>query len=204
MTTAAAACAAVLVATGDSRRTAAVGCSLLVALLAPLLAIPIGLAAGGVVLARKLRARAERARMVDEEAAALAELTVIGLTGGLGIQTSLEIAARSVGGTVQAEVAALLRQARVGGLALTMGGAGGIGRDLYRAIGRAVATGSSLGETVTRIAHEANAEVVAARMQGVRRLPVMMLFPLTLLILPGFLLLTIAPALLAAFSRLEI
>jgi len=30
-----------------------------------------------------------------------------------------------------------------------------------------------------------------------------MLFPLTLLILPGFLLLTIAPAILDAFTRLE-
>jgi hypothetical protein len=48
-----------------------------------------------------------------------------------------------------------------------------------------------------------NAEQASARLEAVRRVPVLMLFPLTILILPGFLLLAIAPAIIDAFSRLD-
>jgi hypothetical protein len=85
-----------------------------------------------------------------------------------------------------------------------MAAAEGIGRDLYRTIGRTAATGAGVLDGVARIAAETSADVAAERLQAVRRLPVTMLFPLTLLILPGFMLLTIAPALLEAFRRLEI
>jgi pilus assembly protein TadC len=46
--------------------------------------------------------------------------------------------------------------------------------------------------------------LAASELEAVRKLPVTMLFPLTLLILPGFLLVAIAPAILDAFSRLEL
>ena len=195
---------ALMVTTVSVRRVVAVAGVALLTVGRPLFTVPIGLVAGGLLLARRLRARTERARVVSEDRAALAELTAIGLTGGLAIQPALEIAARGVGGPIQEETQALLRQARMSGMAAAMGSANGTSRDFYRAIGRAAATGSSLVDTVVRIADETYADINAARMQEVRRLPVTMLFPLTLLILPGFLLLTVAPALLDAFGRLEI
>lgn len=198
------ACALTLVMTplGLRQVLAATAVALLVTT-SPLVIVPIGLAASGVLLARHLRARTDRDRASREDRAALAELTAIGLTGGLAIQPSLEIAARGVGGPIAAETRALLLQARIRGMAAAMAGAPGQSRDFYRAIGRTAATGSSLVDTVIRIADEAYANINAARMQEVRRLPVTMLFPLTLLILPGFMLLTVAPALLDAFARLE-
>ncbi len=68
----------------------------------------------------------------------------------------------------------------------------------------AVASGQPVGDAVTTLADDINAELATQRLESVRRLPVAMLFPLTLLILPGFLLLTIAPSVLDAFSRLDL
>ena len=70
-------------------------------------------------------------------------------------------------------------------------------------LARAATTGSEVVDPVRRLADELNAEQAAARLETVRRLPVLMLFPLTVLILPGFLLLAIAPAIVDAFSRLD-
>jgi hypothetical protein len=172
--------------------------------MSPLLAAPAAVAAGTVMVWCRLRLRATQREQLSEDAALLADLTVLALTGGLGIQPALELASGALGGSMADEVDALLRRARVDGLATTMTGAGGAGRDLYRVIGRAVATGSALLDQVTRVADELHAEMGARRLRKVRRIPVAMLFPLTLLILPGFLLLTIAPALLDALLQLEI
>jgi len=186
------------------RLVAGFGAFVLVVSMSPLLAAPAAVAAGTVMVWCRLRLRATQREQLSEDAALLADLTVLALTGGLGIQPALELASGAVGGSMADEVDALLRRARVDGLATTMTGAGGAGRDLYRVIGRAVATGSALLDQVTRVADELHAEMGARRLRKVRRIPVAMLFPLTLLILPGFLLLTIAPALLDALLQLEI
>jgi hypothetical protein len=186
------------------RLVAGFGAFVLVVSMSPLLAAPAAVAAGTVMVWCRLRLRATQREQLSEDAALLADLTVLALTGGLGIQPALELASGALGGSMADEVDALLRRARVDGLATTMTGAGGAGRDLYRVIGRAVATGSALLDQVTRVADELHAEMGARRLRKVRRIPVAMLFPLTLLILPGFLLLTIAPALLDALLQLEI
>lgn len=184
------------------RVVAAIGLVASLATMVPPLIAPAALVFTWVMLRRRLRRRTMRAEQLREDAALLADLTALALTGGLGIQPALEIAAGAVGGPVADEVDTLLRRARVTGLAAAMAGAGGAGRDLYRVIGRSVATGSALLDQVTRVADELHADLGAARLQKVRRVPVAMLFPLTLLILPGFMLLTIAPALLDAFATL--
>lgn len=185
-------------------RVAVVAAAMAVALIAPLLVLPGAALAVVHLLLRRLRHRAAEKERRCEDAALLADLTALALTGGLGIQPALEIAAGAVGGEVSEEVDALLRTARVDGLATAMAGAAGAGRELYRVIGSAVATGSALVDQVTRIADELHAEAGARRLEKVRRVPVMMLFPLTLLVLPGFLLLTIAPALLDALAHLDL
>ena len=170
----------------------------------PALAVSVAAAAMGASGVRRIRGRTRCRRAALEHLAALADLTAIGLSGGLGIQAALTVAGQSLGGAIGDEIRALLRRARVIGLAAALSSAAGVGQDLYRVVGRAAATGSALLAPVARIAAESNAELAAAQLRAVRRLPVSMLFPLTLLILPGFLLLTVAPALLDAFGRLEI
>lgn len=181
-----------------------VAAATVIAVAAPFSVVPGALVGCGFLGWRRLRERTKEKERLREDAALLADLTGLALTGGLGIQPALEIAAGSVGGPLADEVDALLRQARVDGLAAAMTGAGGAAGQLYRVIGRAVNTGSALVDQVTRVADELHADLGAERLQKARRIPVAMLFPLTLLILPGFLLLTIAPALLDAIAHLEI
>jgi len=170
----------------------------------PVLIGPMALLAGILLLRKRFRARTAARKLAREDAALLADLTALALTGGLGIQPALELAAGAVGGQIADEVEALLRRARVEGIATAMAGARGAGRELYRVIGRAITTGSALLDQVIRVADELHADLGAKRLEHVRKVPVALLFPLTLLILPGFLLLTIAPALLDAFTHLEI
>jgi Flp pilus assembly protein TadB len=177
------------------------GASLLVAV--PSLAFPA--ATVGTLLAAVRRWQQKR-RMADQlvtDAAMLCDLVTIALTGGLGLRASLALAASGVGGDLEQEVAALLRRAQVDGMATAMSEAAGAGKRLYGVLARASATGAEIGEAARRLADEMNAEQAAGRLEAVRKVPVLMLFPLTMLILPGFLLLAIAPAIIEAFSRLD-
>lgn len=182
---------------------AAIGLGFLGVATAPAAVVVLAGVAGVVALQRRLRARTRHREQLREDAALLADLTVLGLTGGLGIRQALEIAAGAVGGEVADEVAVLLRRAQIDRISAVLAGAGGAGRDLYRVIGRSVETGASLLDQATRVADDMHAALAATRLERVRKLPVAMLFPLTLLILPGFLLLTVAPAIVDAFLHLE-
>lgn len=181
----------------------AAGASVLAIQSAPWIAVPLG--AGWPLMRlrkRSLAARREAAKQ-GRDVAALAELTAIALTGGLGIRRSLEVAGETVGGPVGGEVAAVLNRMRIEGSA-ALAAVDGIASPLYRTLARAASSGAPPVESMSRLAEHLRSEQAAAREQAVRRLPVVMLFPLTLLILPGFVLLTVAPALLDAFGRLEI
>lgn len=161
---------------------------------------------GGTVHAVRSRLRRTRAREFQNtvDLASLCDLTAIALTGGLGLHPALTIAADQVGGDVGAELNALLRRGRVDGIAAVMATADGTGRRLYRIVGQAAGSGSSLVESVARLADDLQVSLTADELEKVRRLPVAMLFPLTMLILPGFLLLAIAPAIVDAFGRLDL
>ena len=169
----------------------------------PLMAFPLTAVGGFYALYRRVRLRGTQRLRRRQDTALLADLTALGLTGGMGILPALEVAAGAVGGDIAAEVDVLLRRARVEGIGAAMSGAGGAGRELYRVLGRATDTGAALLEQVTRVADEMYAEMAAQQLERVRKLPVAMLFPLTLLILPGFLLLTVVPAVLDALFHLD-
>ncbi len=185
------------------RKAITAGIVVLLAVEVPFLLLPATL--GAVLVTAVSRVRSSRGRQIQNQAdlAALCDLTAIGLTGGLGIQPALEIAISHVGDEMAGDVRSVLRRARVDGMGVVMLNADGIGQRLYRAVGQASATGAPLIGAVSHLADDLHADLAANRLRAVRRLPVTLLFPLTLLILPGFLLLTIAPAILDAFARLE-
>lgn len=183
-------------------RVAAAAFLLLLVGWVPILVVPLGLITGGYLIRRRLQRRISTKRAQSTETARLAELTVIGLTGGLGLQPALGIAASTLGGGVGEETRAMLRRMRIDGAAACIG-IGGVAAEMYRTIARATAGGAPVADQVRRIADQLHADIAASQLQALRRLPVLMLFPLTLLILPGFLLLTVAPALAEAFSRIE-
>ncbi len=146
-----------------------------------------------------------RRRTADSrELAEICDLTAICLTGGLNIATSLHIAAASTGGVIADELERILAVARIDGIGEAMAVARGEGDRLYQAVSRAGASGGPMLLPVRTLADELWNEHAAAAVESARRLPVAMLLPLTLLILPGFLLLAIAPAVMDAFSRLSL
>ena len=140
----------------------------------------------------------------SRELAEICDLAAICLTGGFNIATSLQIAADATGGTVASELRKALAIARIDGIGEAMATARGDGARLYQTVSRASATGGPMLLSVRTLADELWDEHAAAAVEKARRLPVTMLFPLTLLILPGFLLLAIAPAVMDAFSRLSL
>jgi len=183
------------------RAAPAVGIAVAGLLLAP---VPTLLGAGVAALVGS-RAMAARRRHAERRAAAdllaLARLTALGLTAGMPFLGAVGFAAGEVGLTVRAEVVATLRRvAREGSPAFAT--ARGRTRRLFLLAGRAAASGAPVLPVVQGYAAELHAEDRARRIAAVRRLPVRLLFPLALLILPGFVLLAVGPAVIAGLRRL--
>lgn len=147
--------------------------------------------------------RRVRAQQMDA-VAELCDLTALGLAGGLGFTAALALAAQQVGGDLESEVARVLRMVRIDGIAPALAKADGLAGSLYQIAGRAAASGAAMQEPIRQLADQRFADQHTARLERARRLPVLMLFPLTLLILPGFVLLVIAPAVVDAFGRLQL
>lgn len=169
-----------------------------------LLLVALGVATfpgSGVVAATRHRRRC--GARDSRELAEICDLAAICLTGGLNIDTSLRIAVAAGAGPIAGDIEKVLAIARIDGLGEAMATAHGGGARLYQTVSRAAAAGGPMLQSVRTLADELWEEHAAAAVEKARKLPVGMLLPLTLLILPGFLLLAIAPAVLNAFSRLS-
>lgn len=186
---------ALLAAVLHSNRREILAAGTLVAfVLAPILGIVFLL---GLTVWVAIRRRPRSSKHSDDEAT-LAELTALGLSAGLTFTATASAAAASVPG----EAATRLRQAiRVGG-GMDVNTADGHG--LMVVVHRALLTGAPLEPAVSGYATTLRNEERSRELTAARRLPVKLLFPLALLILPGFLILTIGPAVLGSLERLGI
>lgn len=159
---------------------------------APLLAVAglLGLGIWGLV---KLVARPKAA---EDDDALLAELVALGLTAGLTFPAAVEAATAAVPGESSAELRRASRTFRDddGSLSDDPG--------LLLVARRALSTGAPLLPAVSGYATAIRDAERSRRLVAARRLPVKLLFPLALLILPGFLILTVGPALLGSLERL--
>ena len=163
----------------------------------------LGMLAPIVVLAVGMAARRESAGR-GSGVLLLADQVVLGLRAGLTLEGALREAGTDLDPAMAGEVRGVLRAARHRGLRLALAGASGRGERLFRITADAVQTGAPLAPAVEALADELRHEDHARRMAAARRLPVRMLLPLALLILPGFVLVVIGPALLGSLARLEI
>ncbi len=161
-------------------------------MLSPFLGVCVSL---GVAVWAVARRRSGSSDPGDDEAA-LAELTALGLSAGLTFSAAANAAATAV----PCEASLRLRRAlRVGG-----GTDGNTADDdgLMVVVRRALSTGAPLQPAVSGYATTLRNEERSRELNAARRLPVKLLFPLALLILPGFLILTIGPAVLGSLDRL--
>jgi tight adherence protein C len=170
-------------------------------------ALPVsGLAIGAVVVARL---RWKRARSVGaEESRAegdvtlLADLVLLGVTAGLSLRASIERAAARVHPVVQRDVEDLIRRIDRDGSAAGLAATTGRLEGLARVAAGAAITGAPVSGALTGFAASRRHDDHMARLEAARRLPVRLLLPLALLILPGFVVLAVGPAVLEGLARL--
>lgn len=173
-------------------RTALGAIALVVSILAPVVAAVGALGLGALVIVR----RAVRPIAADDDVALLAELTELGLTSGLTFAAAVEAATDAVPGEESARLRRAGRRDR--------GSADRPEDDpgLLVVARRALSTGAPLLPAVSGYASTLRNEERSRQLTAARRLPVKLLFPLALLILPGFLILTVGPAVLGGLQRL--
>jgi hypothetical protein len=145
-----------------------------------------------------------RSRGTQGGQALLADQVALGLRAGLTLEGSLHEAVPDLDPQAASRVRGVLREARRIGLASVLADATGSGERLFRIAARAVRTGAPLIPAVEGLADELRHEEHTRRTARARRLPVRLLLPLALLILPGFVLVVVAPALIGSLARLEI
>ena len=171
------------------------------------LANPLAGASLGVVwysLRRRRSLRSERLaqREAETELELLTHSMLIGLSGGLSPAGALALAREGLSSSLGTEVDQILRHAVKGGLTASLLNAAGVGGRLFRQVGTAHLSGSPLELTLTALATEYREAARSSAVERARRLPVKMVLPLTLLMLPGLLILMVSPLVLPSLARL--
>ena len=148
--------------------------------------------------------RAARSRRASEAAASRAEVLAadavgIGVAGGLTFDQAVARAADAVDGPIGDELRGGLRRTSI---PLPPGASSPVVARLFEAAASSRTTGGSLATAVGAIASGAREDRNAMTRERLARVPVRLLFPLALFILPGFVLMTVGPAVVSGLSRL--
>lgn len=167
---------------------------------------PGGLAGVAIVVARRrwLRARqlSHSEAQADDDVVLLADLMVLGVTAGLTLRGAIETARPHLAQSLRGEVDRLLERMDRAGTAAALAGWKGRLEDLGRVAAGAAVSGAPIAAAVTAYSRTRRHADHAKAMERARRLPVRLLLPLALLILPGFVLLAVGPAVLEGLARL--
>ena len=140
-------------------------------------------------------------RAPQEELELLAGLLVVSLMAGLTLHDALHRASFRLDPDLRSDVERTLRRSRREGLALALGSSPGKGGWLFASLARAQATGAPVAASVAVGLDEARDRRRTAAEEATRRLPIRMLMPMALLVLPGFLLLTVGPSVVTSLDR---
>jgi len=124
----------------------------------------------------------------------LADLIGLGLSSGMTFAGAARAAASFIGGATEALIVRVLRDPH-------HSPSGALDR-LFATVRASAASGAPVLAAVDGYAASRRSEDRAAALVAVRKLPVKLLFPLALLILPGFVLLTVGPVVAGAVQRL--
>jgi pilus assembly protein TadC len=143
-------------------------------------------------------------RALTAELPLVADLLAMALGAGLTPYLALEVAARCAPPPVAVRFEAVLAAARerrlVDALEAEAAASPPLGAVL-RVLIDCERLGAPAGPSLCRLAAEGRAQARQEAMTRARTVPVRLLFPLVFLVLPAFLVLTVAPVLLAGFAR---
>lgn len=186
---------------GD-RTAVLAGCCLTALLVAPVPTMAAALFAFAVHRFRGAAARTRVDRRRSEECFEASELVALSLAGGMSIAAGHRAAMRHAAPLARAELAPLVDRMRVLGTTPALVGDDGRMQAGSRAIAAAATSGAA-----ALPALEAYLEVEAHRrhtqeVERVRRLPIRLMLPLTLLVLPGFVVMTVGPTIVESLARL--
>jgi len=144
----------------------------------------------------------ERVR-TSSDVSTVARILLVGLTGGLPLPASLEMAVREVGPLVANELTVVLRAAKREGMAPSLAVSPGVfTRPLFSRLALAQASGAPMVDGVAAYLSEIRSIRRADALERARRLPVTLMIPLGLLILPGFVVLFVGPIIFTSLSQL--
>jgi hypothetical protein len=136
--------------------------------------------------------------------ALLTDLTALGLVAGLSFPSSLAEAGRHAAPPLAAAVRRIGRDARVEGSVAAYAGADGDLAPLLGLVAGAMATGAPVAAAVAGFGVQIREEQRVRAVAAARRLAVHLLFPLALLILPGFIVLIVGPVAIESLARLDL
>lgn len=179
-----------------------VGAGLTLAAAGGLLGVAVVGAGVGLVALWQRARRADgstRARRSDD--LLCVEITSLCVSAGLTFRESAITAANTVRGPVGEELAGVVRRSIIGVEGRT--GAPGVDAMLIEAA-RSARTGAPLARSLDSLATSLRRDQAMEVRERLAKLPVKLLFPLALLILPGFVLMTVGPAVLSGLSRIGI
>jgi type II secretory pathway component PulF len=146
--------------------------------------------------------RGERVR-TSSDVSTVARILLVGLTGGLPLPASLEMAVSEVGPIVANELTLVLRAAKREGMAPSLAvSPGSCTRPLFSRLALAQASGAPMVDGVAAYLSEMRSVRRAEALERARRLPVTLMIPLGLLILPGFVVLFVGPIIFTSLSQL--
>lgn len=132
----------------------------------------------------------------------LGRLLVLCFAGGLALPEALALACGHLGPQVGGEIENVLRQARRSGMGSALAAGGSVTAPLLARLAAAQASGAPMAGAVEAHLEARRLQRRAESLERARTLPIKLMIPVTLLILPGILLLAIGPELLARLPDL--
>lgn len=168
----------------------------------PAVAIPAVVVVIAVRRRRQLAARRRAARAARRDEVLLAHALLVALSGGLTVAVGLHVVRDHLAPGLAESTDQVLRRATSDGLGAALQAAEGPGARLFHDLGAAHASGAPLVVALGARARELHERSRTEALQAARQLPVKMTFPLTLLMVPGFVILTIGPTIVSAFRSL--
>lgn len=149
-----------------------------------------------------VRVRSRERAAGREEVIAFGRLLVVPLTGGMSLANALMMAAREAHPQLRAETSRMLRRSRQEGMAGALAGSGGLSGELFRRMAGAHSSGTSpVGAVLTHV-ENLQSQVRMESLSRIRSLPVTLAVPLTLLIVPGFLLVLVGPSVVSRLAEM--